>query len=139
VIKHDVAEDIAMITWQTIWERKDSFKSDDNVKAFLYIAAKNLAYTYLKGQKVRHNIESLIPFDETTASDLISIENKEFINAAITAIKERFNEKYVYIFKCTMLGFTNKEIGRQLGINGSTVTSVRSIIMKFLATKFGNS
>jgi RNA polymerase sigma-70 factor (ECF subfamily) len=133
VTQHDVAEDIAMITWQLIWERKEYFETKDKVKAFLYIAAKNLAYTYLKGERIRRSLESKNLKQPDQVNEFGDyFDRKDIFNRSVVAITKRYNSKYAYIFIETIKGKSNTEIAKELEVNGSTITSVRSIIMKFL-------
>jgi len=45
------AEDITLCALQSLFERRNTFQSESQIKAFLYIAARNQCLNYLKYQK----------------------------------------------------------------------------------------
>jgi RNA polymerase sigma factor (sigma-70 family) len=137
VKREDIAEDIAMITWQTLWERRACFRTVEELRGFLFVAAKNMAFTYLKGEKIRANIiRDNVEFNEHTASALMSIENDMFINDAFKALVKRFHYKYACIFLKTIEGKSNTQISVELNIPASTVTTIRSRIITYLRNVF---
>lgn len=133
VKRDDVSEDIAMISWQMIWERQKDFGTIEQLRAFLFISAKNMALTHLKGEKIRRQLEKEnISFEEQSFDELRKIENKEFVQAARQWIRNKFPSHYLDIFDMTMKGFSASRIAIEINKSPSTITSTRSIIIKYI-------
>lgn len=137
--RQDIAEDIAMITWETMFERKDRFENEEKIKAFMFIAAKNLAIQWRKGERLRedliiHNLDTC----NTTeiGNDIIK---SDLISRCMKLVSQKFNSRYFSIFIKTMHGETNTQIAKELNMSASTVTSARSIMSLYLRIKLSEA
>lgn len=88
------AEDISMCAFQKLFEYRHSFETESQIKAFLYIAARNKCLNYLKYQKVSQKKHSEYA---RTMAGYTSFHYKyeridDLANAAIIAIEELPNE-----------------------------------------------
>src|ERR1044072_7709388 len=54
----DEGEDIAMGIFQALFQRHKLFSTEENIKAFLYISARNRCLNFLKARK-RHAVSSI--------------------------------------------------------------------------------
>ena len=137
--RQDIAEDIAMITWETMIELKDRFENEEKIKAFMFIAAKNLAIQWKKGERLRENLiiwNLDTPHTIEIGNDLM---RSDLISRCLKLISQKFNSRYFSIFIKTMHGETNTQIAEELKMSGSTVTSARSIMALYLRIKLSET
>ncbi len=137
--RQDIAEDIAMITWETMIELKDRFENEEKIKAFMFIAAKNLAIQWKKGERLRENLiiwNLDTPHTIEIGNDLM---RSDLISRCLKLISQKFNSRYFNIFIKTMHGETNTQIAEELKMSGSTVTSARSIMALYLRIKLSET
>lgn len=128
----ETAEDIAMISWQITWERREDFQTIEQFRAFLFIAAKNLAITHVKGQKIRRSIEQRIEITDIDNSTERKIDTTHTIDAFRYAIYARFGNKYSTVLNDQLADIPAIETANKLNVTASTVTSMRNIIKNFL-------
>ena len=130
------ARDIVMKVFSRFWTIRDNFESLTNIKAFLYIGTKNHCLDYLKQlqrhQEGKQEYRSLM----NNLADEKSIERRLIEADIINAIYEKVEglpKKCREIFKLTYFdGLKANEIAQKLNISVSTVTTQRSIAIKYL-------
>lgn len=137
VYRQDVAEDLAMITWETMYKNKDRFADENKIKAFMFISAKNLAITWLKGERIRKNLLAWNLRTEHNIDIGDEILRSDIFGKCLRLISKKFNSRYVSIFLKTMHGESNTQIAKELGTTGSNVTSARNRMMNFLRQEIG--
>ena len=96
----DEGEDIATEVFLSLFKRHNLFNNEPNLRAFLYVSARNRCLNYLKAKK-RHDVR-YIEFAERIQDDtLLEYEYsiKEEIVAAIHAAIENLPEECRKIFK----------------------------------------
>lgn len=141
VSNKEEGEDIAMETFRKFWVLRANFKTLNNIKAFLYITARNSCLNYLKSAHNQRTGRNPMPNDDTTGYEQ-GIENMMIESETIKLIyKEvkKLPKKCRQIFEMTYFdGFSNREIAKMLGISTSTITSQRSRAMLLLKENLKN-
>jgi RNA polymerase sigma-70 factor (family 1) len=117
--------DIVIDLFTTLWSKKGSFQSIDNLKAFLYISTRNRCLNYIQSRKKRKISEMEIKYlsEDYTNAALIDFE---IINAGVMQHiyhqVEDLPPKCKEIFKMVFYeGLTTAEIAKKLGITTKTV------------------
>ena len=89
--KPEIAEEIVSDSFLKLWERRQDFASEQNIKAFLFIATKNSCLTYLKSfhqtkmvNTEQINEDSLVEdpaiYQSLIRSEALAILNREIEN-----------------------------------------------------------
>ena len=137
-LTHDTEEskDIVSTTFNTLWNLRNNFNSLANIKAFLYITARNRCFDFLRYRQRqaegRKEITShLISTDQQEDVERLIIES-DFLNRVYSEIQQ-LPPQCKEIFILTYFNeLTSGEIANKLGISVSTVTTQRSRAIKFL-------
>jgi RNA polymerase sigma-70 factor (family 1) len=135
------AEDIALNTFQKLYNLRDKFNTEDNVKAFLYISVRNKGLNYLRSTK--HSQEKVKRFAERMADDTLlsyEYEGKEELLQTIRDAVERLPEERRKIFK--MLYYEElkpAEIAEILRISVFTVYTQKSKAIETLRLMLGDN
>lgn len=130
------ARDIVIRTFQTMWRLKSNFASLNNIKAFLYITTRNNCLNYLQyrqrqeaGRKAYEARLMEAGSDKSAELCMIEAELLQLIHQKIEVLPKKCKE----IFKLTYFeGMKAGEIAKLLHISTSTVTTQRSIAIKYL-------
>lgn len=130
------ARDIVIRTFQTMWGLKTNFASLNNIKAFLYITTRNNCLNYLQyrqrqeaGRKAYEARLMEAGSDKSVELCMIEAELLQLIHQKIEVLPKKCKE----IFKLTYFeGMKAGEIAKLLHISTSTVTTQRSIAIKYL-------
>lgn len=130
------ARDIVIRTFQTMWGLKTNFASLNNIKAFLYITTRNNCLNYLQyrqrqeaGRKAYEARLMEAGSDKSVELCMIEAELLQLIHQKIEVLPKKCKE----IFKLTYFeGMRAGEIAKLLHISTSTVTTQRSIAIKYL-------
>lgn len=129
------AEDIVIRAFNTFWNIRENFNTVLNIKAFLYITAKNNSLNYLKyRQRQRENIRdlSLLSATEQTSEAERRIIQSDFMKYVYHEV-QKLPDKCRQIFMMTWFdGLKANEIAEQLRISISTVTTQRARAIKHL-------
>jgi len=139
----DEAPDIVSKIFFKIWERRESFSTLSNIKAFLYISAKNACYDYLKSQKRKEIKEKDLGYYIESIAGFTDEENAEYwmymselaaeLSKEVESLSPRASEIIkLYFFE----GLSSKQISEKLNIALSTVMNAKSIALKELKTTF---
>jgi len=130
------SKDIVSTTFNTFWNLRNDFNSLANIKAFLYITARNRCFDFLRYRQRqaegRKEITShLISTDQQEDVERLIIES-DFLNRVYNEIQQ-LPPQCKEIFILTYFNeLTSGEIANKLGISVSTVTTQRSRAIKFL-------
>jgi RNA polymerase sigma-70 factor (family 1) len=134
------AEDIAQDTFIKFWERRHDFETHENIKAFLYITARNAGLDYLKLKKGResdHKILQHISQKEMTIENQIiaaDLLRRVYFGVDCLPKKQRQVFKMLYIDKLSF-----KEIGERLNMNIATVRMHKALAKKHLRSLLGSN
>jgi len=130
------SKDIVSTTFNTLWNLRNNFDSLANIKAFLYITARNrcfdfLRYRHRQAEGKKEITSHLISTDQQEDVERLIIES-DFLNRVYTEI-QHLPPQCKEIFILTYFNeLTSGEIANKLGISVSTVTTQRSRAIKFL-------
>jgi RNA polymerase sigma-70 factor (family 1) len=130
------AKDIASSSFSTFWNLRNNFESLANIKAFLYITARNRCLDFIRYRKRQTENKNEL------TSHLISIDQKDDIERLIVEsdfLSKVFHEVQQLPLQCKEVFFLTYfselsagEIAAKLNISVSTVTTQRSRAIKYL-------
>ena len=132
VRRHEIAEEIVEDVFFKFWQKKERYHFIKDLDAYLYVAAKNGAYDYLKKTAKRtfdsheqhHN--ALCHFISPERNYLIE-ELKEQIDQAVTALPPRCRQVFELI---RYEGLTHKKTAETLGVSIKTVENQMTLAIK---------
>lgn len=130
------AEDITAEIFFRLWKSHQTWDSINNIKAFLFISARNACINFIRQQKVRSaknkEIEVLMSESENMVlraeleSELISRIRQEIENLP-PSCKKVFTLSYFE-------GYKNPEIAEKLSISDQTVKNLKTMALKMVRT-----
>jgi RNA polymerase sigma-70 factor (ECF subfamily) len=126
------AEDITADVFVTLWKLRAQWDSIRNIKAFLYVTARNACFNYLKHQKTKSDKQKELAFMAEREQELIL--QSEIESELITLIKREIDglpQTCKTVFSMSFLeGYENAAIAQKLGISDQTVRNLKSIALK---------
>ena len=132
------SQDFVLDIFTYIWENRKDFEIKLTLKAYLFQAARNKAFTYIRDKKVPVYLED-VGMSEVSQDYNPDIEVQELhrlIQEAVNLLPEKCRE----IFKKSREErFTNKEIAEQLHISEKTVEGQITIALRKIRTHLGDS
>lgn len=132
------AEDIVADCFIKLWNRRDTFETPENIKAFLYIACRNNCLNYLRDLKRRTDAQELYFQQLDLQSDeiLYDIIDTEVVNILGREI-EGLPDKCKKVFKLIYLeGKNTDEIAAALNLNVQTVRNHKTRAIELLRSQF---
>lgn len=132
------AEDVVSECFVKIWERRASFKTEANVKAFLYITCRNECLTYLRDLKRRTAAQELYfnqleQSGETILNEIIEAEFLHLLDKEIKLLPSKCREVFNLIY---FEGKKTDEIALQLNLSVKTVRNHKANAVTILKTAF---
>lgn len=133
-----VAEEIVSDSFYKLWKGRGRIKTEDNIRAFLYLVTRNACYDYidLKTNKIQHDSVSLdfLPLpDQDLEAQIIY---NELLNQ-ISKELEKMPEMQSKVFKMTFLeGLKTAEICELLNTTPNTVYFSKSKAVQTLKDVF---
>lgn len=127
VSRKGIAEEIVLDIFTSIWENRKSFELQQSFKTYLFQAAKNRSFNYLRDNE-RFVVTDNFSFMEKFEQDY-SLEAKELqllIEEAVCSLPEKCGDIFR---KSRTENLSNKEIAQQLNV---TVKAVEAQITKAL-------
>ncbi len=114
----DIVQDVFLI----LSDRKEIFKSIDNLKSYLYTAVKNQSLKFLKHEKVKDKYQKHILYtsdssDEGFLSKVLIEEAYRHLYLSI----EKLPPQTQRVYKLALKGLKNQEIADELSISIETV------------------
>ncbi|OQP58197.1 hypothetical protein A3860_07685 [Niastella vici] len=137
------AQDITAETFVKLWKLRANFNTAENIKAFLYITARNACMDYLRYRQrqtankqefgyVLLQQEVAVP---TTPNDEIKTEVLKQVHSEIENLPSQCRR----IFKMAWLeGKKNAEIARQLALTEQTIRNQKARAVKILRVALAN-
>jgi RNA polymerase sigma-70 factor (ECF subfamily) len=126
------AEDITADVFVTLWKLRAQWDSIRNIKAFLYVTARNACFNFLRQQKTKSDKEKELALILEREQELIL--QSEIETELISLIKREMDELPATcrtVFSMSFLeGFENAEIAQRLNISDQTVRNLKSIALK---------
>lgn len=136
IADREEAEDVIMQVFNKFWSLRENFNSTLNIKAFLYITAKNDCFNFLKyrqrQKEVKKELASQLPDPDQAAETERLIIEVDFLNRVYLEV-QNLPDKCKQVFLLTYFdGLKANEIAEKLNISVSTVTTQRSRALKYL-------
>lgn len=128
------AEDIASECFQKVWANRMNFDELSSVKAFLYKAAKNAAFNYLKSLKVRSTVHDELLYLSEYAEDFIlaKIIKTQLLNHIYDKV-EKMPHKIKVVFNLIYRdGLSTKEISEKLNTSEQNVRNAKTRALNLL-------
>lgn len=116
------AEDIVSETFIKLWEKREGFRVETQVKAFLYITARNACFNSLKRGRnaIQRRNEYCNLLDTTDDHALNQITRSEVLRE-IHQLIEGLPRECQKVMKLRLIGKEREEIASELGISIHTV------------------
>ncbi len=140
VVDRAEAEDITAETFIKLWKIRQNFESHQNIKAFLYITARNACLDCLRARQRSTGMQQEMLYLLLQQNDMTFIHD-EIRADVLTQVKEKIEDlppKCKQIFKMAFFErLKNGEIAERLGLTLQTVKNqkVRAIKLLRLALK----
>jgi RNA polymerase sigma-70 factor (family 1) len=140
VVDRAEAEDITAETFIKLWKIRQNFESHQNIKAFLYITARNACLDCLRARQRSTGMQQEMLYLLLQQNDMTFIHD-EIKADVLTQVKEKIEDlppKCKQIFKMAFFErLKNGEIAERLGLTLQTVKNqkVRAIKLLRLALK----
>ncbi|WP_418991046.1 RNA polymerase sigma factor [Alistipes sp.] len=140
VHRAEIAEEIVSETFFRIWRRKEDGAGVENIRAFLFVVARNLSISYLRRTR-RVRISSLDeladfriePVEAEPDADLDE-ERAEAINRAVAALPAKCKMAFLL---AKVQGLKYAEIARIMNVSELTVKNEVAYALKKLRAKLG--
>lgn len=123
------SEDITIDVFVELWKRIGNFSTEDNIKAFLFITAKNKCLNYLNIKKKIRTCELNQDFAEINAIVMDDLYNRLYDEV------EKLPNRQKTIIKSYLSGLKASEISKKLGISYRTVRNTKFIAEHSLKKK----
>lgn len=125
----DVAEDIVADVFVKVWDRRMDFPTMENLRAFVYISAKNASLNTIRAKRSKGVHESLSGYEDLLVDDRDAFSNlihAELVHAIFTEV-QKLPEKQREVFNLTFLeDKTVEEIAEELTMSPAAVYTNRS-------------
>lgn len=128
----ELAEEIVEDSFLKVWNRKESFQHENQIKSFLYTTVKNACLDFIKSPKNKSfedisSITELIPSEDNLEANLIYSELLGLLYAEVNKLPEKQRKVFYMSY---IEGLSTDEISNELGISYNAV-----FLNKFEATK----
>jgi len=135
---YQLAEEVVADVFVKVWERRQQFTDMDRLRAFLYIAAKNLCLNKLRGDRIFKDAENIDDYNHLLMEDsdaFTRIVRAELLKSIMDEV-QRLPEKQRQIFHMSFMDdMSIDEIGIKLNMSPNAVYTNKS---RALATLRGN-
>jgi RNA polymerase sigma-70 factor (ECF subfamily) len=139
ILDRPAAEDVVTDVFIKLWEKRGSFNTEENIKAFLYISTKNACRNILKHRsyiKKHEELNKLPVFQEDWVLDKILFT--EVYWALYNAIEKLPNQCQNVLKMSYLEQMKNQEIADKLNISINTVKTQKARAILLLRKKLGN-
>ncbi|MEH6306302.1 sigma-70 family RNA polymerase sigma factor [Olivibacter sp. CPCC 100613] len=126
---YQLAEEVVADVFVKVWERRQQFANINALRAFLYIAAKNICLNKLRGDRIFKDAENIDDYDQLLTEDsdaFTKIVRAELLKSIMDQV-QRLPDKQRQIFHMTFIdGMSMDEIGMHLGMSPNAVYTNKS-------------
>ncbi len=135
VKSEEVAEEIMMDVFLTVWRKRELMRADQSLNALLFKITKDLSVNYLKKSareqalRIKFQQQWLHPTHNPTDTQMLS---QEYDRIASQAIEQLPPQRRTIFTMRRHLDMSTSEIAQQLGISQSTVKGQLAKAAKFL-------
>ena len=131
----EVAEGIAQEVFIKLWEVKERIDPEQNVKAFIFKIAHNLALKYIKKRlKEEAFLAEMAHYTETTSTD-DEYMNRELLKRIDKAVDELSDQKKKIYQMSVNDGESVEDIAEKLNINHRTVSNTLRLAINEIKEK----
>lgn len=135
-----VAEEIVADVFVKVWERRSDFLTMENLKAFIYISAKNASLNVIRSERSKGIHESLTNYEDLLVDDrdvFSKMIHAELIHSIFIEVG-KLPEKQREVFNMTYLeDKTVEEIAEELQMSPTAVYTNRSRAIHTIRTLLG--
>lgn len=133
----EVSKDIVQEVFIKIWENKIGFKSETNIKSYLYTSVKNRSLDYLKSKSHKatekltsSQVETLksLETESVFLREVVISETSLIIENAINTLPN----KCAQIIRLSIKDLSNSDIASELNVSINTVKTQKKIAYKKL-------
>jgi RNA polymerase sigma-70 factor (family 1) len=136
MVTAEEAEDILADIFFKLWKLRDKWDSINNVRAFLYMSAKNASLDVIKSKKTREEKQAEISLIMEREQELVL--QSEMESELIFRIKQEIQnlpEKCRTVFTLSYFeGYKNPEIAEKLSLSDQTVKNLKAAALKAIRT-----
>ncbi len=136
------AQDITAETFVKLWKLHANFNTEENIKAFLYITARNACMDFLRYRQRQTVNKQAFGYTLTEKDEVVSIPNDEIKTAVLKQLHseiENLPTQCKRIFKMAWLeGKKNAVIAEQLSLTEQTVRNQKARAIKILRLALEN-
>ncbi len=132
IIKSDDVEDITQDIFAKLWTNRQKIDPQKSLNAYMYTAARNAAFNYLKHKTVgntylaNHTLKDV----DISPEDILYAREIELLTEMVVSQMPTQREKMYRMSRND--GMTNEEIANQLGVTKKTVENQLSLALKEL-------
>ena len=132
------SQDLVLDIFTYIWEKRQNFEIKQTLKAYLFQAARNKSFTYIRDKKIPVSLEEMEGMEimQNYDSELELQELHHLIEEAVSLLPDKCREIFR---KSREENLTNKEIAGQLHISEKTVEGQITIALKKIRIHLGDS
>ena len=132
------SQDLVLDIFTYRWESRQNFEIIRTVKAYLFQAARNKSFTYIRDKKIPVYLEEMEGMEivQNYDSELELQELHHLIEEAVSLLPDKCREIFR---KSREENLTNKEIAGQLHISEKTVEGQITIALKKIRIHLGDS
>ncbi len=132
-----MAEDCVQEAMMKAYERRHTFTSPFQMKAFLFTCVRNASISILRKVDSRQNYLSELDerYEEELSAAIIEQETLDRLHEAIGELPEKYRQLFNLSFE---QGLRHAEVARLLGITIDGVQKRRARMISLLREKFGN-
>lgn len=132
------SQDLVLDIFTYIWENRQNFEIKQTLKAYLFQAARNKSFTYIRDKKIPVYLEEMEGMEivQNYDSELELQELHHLIEEAVSLLPDKCREIFR---KSREENLTNKEIAGQLHISEKTVEGQITIALKKIRIHLGDS
>lgn len=132
------SQDLVLDIFTYIWKNRQNFEIKQTLKAYLFQAARNKSFTYIRDKKIPVYLEEMEGMEivQNYDSELELQELHHLIEEAVSLLPDKCREIFR---KSREENLTNKEIAGQLHISEKTVEGQITIALKKIRIHLGDS
>lgn len=136
LIQSDEAADITAEVFYKLWMRHENFNSFIDIRAFVFITARNACFDYLKHKKVKARTHrEIFALSDKEESIVIRSEiESEVIRQVKVHLKSLASQEAKVLSLSILDGYKNSEICEMLQISDKTVRNLKAAALKKMRT-----
>lgn len=138
IVPLEEAKDITAETFYKLWKMRDRWNKVVNVKAFLFVTAKNACLNFIRDEKYRTGKLQEIANSQAKQEELFALSELQsglmyHIRSEIENLSENCRNVFVLAY---LENYTNQEIAGQLQLSEQTVKNLKSLALKNIRAGF---